>query len=275
MGLGEKLSLLRKQRGMTQMELAEALDISRQAVSRWEQGVSEPSTANLIRLGQLFGVPVDALVNGDAQSPPEADVQAEEASPEEAGPEEAPPNEAEDPPLVISPKPRRWPVAAVCAGVVCALLIGIAALLEDHSLKQRLDPKEQVGREEVDQSLITEPDIRQPLQPQGHSDLLRPGRVFIDASASCTSSKPFHFSDTCRPEDGKSLSIRIENTGNTDFDIGFSRNGKLVTQDCLVGSGNSIYTRDVDGITGCSFGIQITPRRSGETANFGITIYQG
>lgn len=67
MNLGEKLSVLRKQRGMTQMELAEMLDISRQAVSRWEQGVSEPSTENLVGIGKLFNVPVDVLVNESAQ----------------------------------------------------------------------------------------------------------------------------------------------------------------------------------------------------------------
>lgn len=63
MKFGEKLSFLRKQRGMTQLELAEKLDISRQAVSRWEQGTSEPSTENLVSIGKLFDISVDALVN--------------------------------------------------------------------------------------------------------------------------------------------------------------------------------------------------------------------
>lgn len=63
MSIGEKLSLLRKQRGMTQMELAEELDVSRQAVSRWEQGLSNPSTDNLVSIAQLFGVSIDVLAN--------------------------------------------------------------------------------------------------------------------------------------------------------------------------------------------------------------------
>lgn len=67
MKLGEKLSFLRKQRGMTQMELAEKLDISRQAVSRWEQGTSEPSTENLVSIGKLFDVSIDDLVNESVQ----------------------------------------------------------------------------------------------------------------------------------------------------------------------------------------------------------------
>lgn len=165
MRFGEKLALLRKQRGMTQLELAEKLDISRQAVSRWEQGTAEPSTENLIRIGQLFGVPVDVLVNGDAQFPPEADAQVsgtkpEETSPGETKPEVAAPKEAENPLQVIPPKPRRWMVAAVCAGVVCALLLGIAVLLDVHSLKRRLEPdnvlpEEQVEWKEVDESIIS------------------------------------------------------------------------------------------------------------------------
>lgn len=75
MRFGEKLSILRKQRGMTQMELAEKLDISRQAVSRWEQGTSEPSTENLVSIGKLFDVSVDALMNENVQLQVESAVQ--------------------------------------------------------------------------------------------------------------------------------------------------------------------------------------------------------
>lgn len=79
MRFGEKLSFLRKQRGMTQIELAEKLDVSRQAVSRWEQGTSKPSTENLVSIGKLFGVPVDNLVNDAIQLQTESAVLAVEA----------------------------------------------------------------------------------------------------------------------------------------------------------------------------------------------------
>lgn len=44
--------------------MAEALGVSRQAVSKWENGTSEPSTANLMALAKLYGVPVDELLTG-------------------------------------------------------------------------------------------------------------------------------------------------------------------------------------------------------------------
>lgn len=75
MRFGEKLYSLRKQRGMTQMELAEKLDISRQAVSRWERGTAEPSTENLVSIGKLFDVSVDALMNENVQLQIESAVQ--------------------------------------------------------------------------------------------------------------------------------------------------------------------------------------------------------
>ena len=56
MELQEKLNILRKQHKLTQMELANELEVTRQAVSKWEQGTAFPSTENLIQLGKLYGV---------------------------------------------------------------------------------------------------------------------------------------------------------------------------------------------------------------------------
>ena len=64
MGIEQELVRLRKQKGLSQLELAEALNVSRQAVSKWEQGISVPTTENLIRLGNLYGISIDELVNG-------------------------------------------------------------------------------------------------------------------------------------------------------------------------------------------------------------------
>lgn len=63
MELKEKLVALRKEKGLTQSAVAEKLDVSRQAISRWESGVALPSTDNLKSLSALYGVPVDAQKN--------------------------------------------------------------------------------------------------------------------------------------------------------------------------------------------------------------------
>lgn len=65
MSLAERLLLLRKQKGLTQMELAERLNISLQAISRWEVGAAVPSTENLKMLGEIYGVRVDYLLNDE------------------------------------------------------------------------------------------------------------------------------------------------------------------------------------------------------------------
>ncbi len=63
MQLPEKLTYLRKQKGLTQSNLAETLNVSRQAISRWEVGTAVPSTDNLKVLSTLYGVPIDYLLN--------------------------------------------------------------------------------------------------------------------------------------------------------------------------------------------------------------------
>lgn len=60
--LGEAIRQRRVQCGMTQEFVAEALGVSRQAVSKWESGASDPSTANLIALAKLFGTTPEELL---------------------------------------------------------------------------------------------------------------------------------------------------------------------------------------------------------------------
>ena len=59
--LGARIRTLRKERGLSQEALAQALEVSRQAVTKWEDGSSLPSTANLFALSGFFGVPLAEL----------------------------------------------------------------------------------------------------------------------------------------------------------------------------------------------------------------------
>lgn len=60
--LGETLKEQRERCKMTQEFVAEHIGVSRQAVSKWETGASDPSTANLIALAKLFGVSPEELL---------------------------------------------------------------------------------------------------------------------------------------------------------------------------------------------------------------------
>lgn len=60
--LGEVLKRRRTECKMTQEFVAEALGVSRQAVSKWESGQSDPSTTNLLALAKLFGVRPEELL---------------------------------------------------------------------------------------------------------------------------------------------------------------------------------------------------------------------
>ena len=65
MDFGEKLQELRKRRGLTQEELAQALYVSRTAVSKWESGRGYPSIDSLKELSKYFSVTVDDLLSGE------------------------------------------------------------------------------------------------------------------------------------------------------------------------------------------------------------------
>ena len=64
MNLHETICRLRTAKGMSQLELAEALDVSRQSISKWETGAAVPELDKLVKLSQVFGVTLDELVQG-------------------------------------------------------------------------------------------------------------------------------------------------------------------------------------------------------------------
>ncbi len=72
MTLAEKILSLRTERGMSQDDLAEKLEVSRQSVSKWETAQSTPDLDKIIKLADLFGTTVDELVrDGERPQPPE------------------------------------------------------------------------------------------------------------------------------------------------------------------------------------------------------------
>lgn len=70
MKLGEKIYNCRKKAGLSQEALAEKLGVSRQSVSKWENGDAAPELEKLLLLAQTFGVTTDYLLNPDAAETP-------------------------------------------------------------------------------------------------------------------------------------------------------------------------------------------------------------
>lgn len=68
MNLQSKIIKLRKQSGLSQEDMAEKLNVSRQTISRWEVGSAQPDAENLRQLSQLFGVTADYLLNDEYES---------------------------------------------------------------------------------------------------------------------------------------------------------------------------------------------------------------
>ena len=78
MTFGEKIQKLRKEAGLSQEELSYQLEVSRQAISKWERDNGYPETEKIIRMSKLFHVSLDYLLN-------EEDEQKPEMNPEEKG----------------------------------------------------------------------------------------------------------------------------------------------------------------------------------------------
>ena len=80
MSFADKLQAERRKNGLTQEDLAEALGVSRQAVSKWEQGEGWPEAEKLLALADRFGVSLDYLMDRVPQDMAPAGNAADEAS---------------------------------------------------------------------------------------------------------------------------------------------------------------------------------------------------
>ena len=68
MKLSDKIIKYRKSNGWSQEDFAEKLNVSRQAISRWENGTALPDAQNILQISKLFGVSADYLLNDDYES---------------------------------------------------------------------------------------------------------------------------------------------------------------------------------------------------------------
>ena len=120
MNLPEKLVYLRKQKGLSQEELAEKMVLSRQSISRWESGGAVPGIDSLKLLSRLYGVSVDYLLDDSLDAPTDT-----------------PPQETPKPtPTASFLRKYGWFTAFILTLIVALVLLGcllnMRRLAEDH-----------------------------------------------------------------------------------------------------------------------------------------------
>ncbi|MBP3268848.1 MAG: helix-turn-helix domain-containing protein [Ruminococcus sp.] len=79
--LADKIIELRKKNGMTQDELAEKMEVSRQSVSKWEGAQSVPDLNRILKMSEIFGVSTDYLLKDDIEQPEFTDTDEKEIYP--------------------------------------------------------------------------------------------------------------------------------------------------------------------------------------------------
>lgn len=136
MELQEKLNILRKQHKLTQMELANELEVTRQAVSKWEQGTAFPSTENLIQLGKLYGVSIEVLTTPELTLDGAAQQKTNDTPPAEAKP---------------NTSGTKRLIAVAAAGILLGgLIVGMVAFSGGTKVPEETTPIKDLDREMID-----------------------------------------------------------------------------------------------------------------------------
>lgn len=151
MDVAERLAALRKRAGLSQGDVAERLNVSRQAVSRWETGFTVPSTDNLSHLGRLYGVTLDELLSYSAALPPEKPQEEAPAQQPKAG---AP---APTPQPAAASAPAHARAIIIALSILCLLLaIGGGVLLHQSFDKSSQNAGIEFDADEMQQEVIDE-----------------------------------------------------------------------------------------------------------------------
>lgn len=151
MTIGQRIRNSRIEQGVSQESLAELVNVSRQTVSKWENGAAYPSGENLTELSRIFHIPMDALVKDDWVPP-----------------EEKPPEVqyVEIPVEVPVPRPGNYRLWALLAAVVLAagILMGALFFRERH---EESVPESELECEVIDATdIVGSIDMLIPLEPE-------------------------------------------------------------------------------------------------------------
>ncbi len=104
MKLSENIYRLRTEKRMSQGDLAEALEVSRQSVSKWETGSATPELDKLMKMAALFGITLDELVSGEQPQPEPVPVPA---------------------PTPVHSSQRTWGIILFCTGLALLIVLSL------------------------------------------------------------------------------------------------------------------------------------------------------
>lgn len=148
MTIGQRIRNTRIEQEVSQELLAEMVDVSRQTVSKWENGAAYPSGENLTALSRVFGLPVEALIN-DGWTPPEPEIQFVEV------------------PVEVSvPRPRNYRLWALLAAVILTAGILMGALFFREQTENSVPVSEMESEVIDDTDIAGSIDMLIPLEPE-------------------------------------------------------------------------------------------------------------
>ena len=117
MNLGEHIYRLRTEKNLSQGDLADALEVSRQSVSKWENNSAVPELEKLIKMAQIFDITIDELVTGETKEEPVAPT-----PPQQSVPQAAPANNSLPPQKLLA-------ITLLFFGGLCLLIFSVVGIL--------------------------------------------------------------------------------------------------------------------------------------------------